>query len=344
LKTGFVTDAFSTLGGLAAVAYGNPNYFREVKNQIFSTSSTRFVDAHSPSDVFLSMVPSFGKLTEKVVEGLEVEYQKDSEFTDYADVELGPTWRSKVKTSFPEEMARAIDSRSTYDENFSSYLESALARTIGNFSQIDQLASNVTAYLNSDLSVSRDLSLIAKVVTNNPLNKLSVPPKDSKVYLDNSVELGLDHRGVEFTKAYLTPSDYFSNVPIPGMVSPGLLPSSIRDSVVQGYEGYPKGFKLESLFNPVGATSIGDVANPDQAISSPDPFMAGSILGAFPEELQADRDIYSISLMGELLNGYTTFNPSDMSNGELLDESQTSGMPLGEGIPGFLKDFTKAYG
>lgn len=344
MKTGFITDAFSTLGGLAAVAYGNPNYFREVKDQIFSSSATRFVDAHTPSDVFTSMVPSFGKITERVVSGLELEYGKDEEFTDYVDVELGPLWRDSIKSSFPIEFSRSLEGASTYDETLSSYLESSLSRVLRGFTEIENLTSSVLSHLNSDTALTKDLALISKVVTNNPQGKVSVPPKDSKVFLENSVELGSDYKGVEFAKAYLTPADYFSNVPIPGMTAPGMLPTDIKSSILQGYSGYPTGSKLESLFNPAGSVSIGDIKDPGAAMAPADTFMAASILGTFPKELQADRDIYSISLMGEQLNGYTTFDPSTMSNGELIDESLAPDMPLGEGVPGFLKDFIKTYG
>lgn len=344
LKTTFVTDSYSTLAGLASVAYGNPNYFREVKNQIYSTSPTKFVNTQSPSDVFSSMVPSFGKLTENIIDYLEDEYDKDGDFSDYVDITMGARWREEFKQFFSLELLRSMDNRSTYNENLSSYILYSLKQIMGDFEGAQDLALNIVLHLKSETAGGNDLSLITRTISNNPQNKISVPPKDARISLETGVELGLDHRGVEFIKGYLTPADYFANIPIPGMKTTSILPVNIRDSVIQGYTDYPVNSRLESLFNPSGAVSIEDISNPNEAIASTDPFMANSVLGTLPSELQADRDVYGISLMGELINGYTTFDPGTMSNGDLVDKALTPSTPPGSKLPGLLQEFVKAYG
>lgn len=281
---------------------------------------------------------------EEILDYLDDEYDKNESFSDYIDVTMGPAWRDEFRNLFPLELLRSMDDRSTYDETFTSYILHSFDRVMGDFEGTQSLVSDIVSYLESNMAAGEDLPLVIKTVTNNPQNKISLPPKDAKISLEDGVELGLDHRGVEFTKGYLTPEDYFADIPIPGMKTTSVLPVNIRDSVVQGYIDYPLDSRLESLFNPAGAMSVENISDPNVAIASADPFMASSVLGALPSELQADRDIYGISLMGELMNGYTTFDPATMSNGDLVDETLTPNTPSGSGLPGLLQEFVKAYG
>jgi hypothetical protein len=189
------------------------------------------------------------------------------------------------------------------------------------------------------------MALMTRVVSNNPQTKLSTPPLNSRIDLQNSLDLGSDYRGVEFTTGYITPQDYWNDVAYPGLSSGGT-PVTLRDSINQGYVGYPSRTPLEALFNPVGAQSVPEdgifIENTSPTNSS------ASYLNQFPDELQADRDVYSISLMGERLNGYTTFDPTTMSNGDLLDQSQVpqfeeeNSDPQG-GLTSSARNFTTAF-
>jgi hypothetical protein len=193
--------------------------------------------------------------------------------------------------------------------------------------------------------VGPDVPLLARIVSNNPQTKLSVPPLDSRIDLESTADLGSDYRGVEFAVGYLTPQDYWNDVAYPGLTS-AVVPTALRDSIIQGYVGYSTSTPLESLFNPVGAQSVVDTGLPVESTSPTN--SPASYLSQFPEQLQADRDVYSISLMGEALNGYTSFDPATMSNGDLIDQSQVpqfeeqNADPMG-GLTASARTFTTAF-
>lgn len=345
LKTGYITDSFSTLGGLASVAYGDPEYFREVQNQIYSGSPTRFLDMHRPSAILSDFFGSPERLVEAIMSGLEDRYQTDSEFSDYVDIELGADWRNTVRYGIGSEFFSVVDSQENYGLTMSDYLGIAFSRVFPGVPNAETLASKVEKDIASVAGVGIDVPLMTRVVSNNPQTKLSVPPLNARVDLDNSVDLGSDYRGVEFTTGYLTPQDYWNDIAFPGLTS-AVIPTTLRDSVNQGYVGYPSSTPLESTFNPVGAQSVTSTGLPVESTSPSN--STGSYLNQFPEPLQADRDVYSISLIGETLNGYTTFDPSSMSNGDLLDQSQVpqfeddNADPLG-GLTSSARTFTTAF-
>ena len=114
MKTGYITDSFSTLGGLASVAYGDPEYFREVQNQIYLGSPTRFLDMHRPSSILADFLGSPERLTEIVMSILEQRYQNKAEFADLVDVYLGADWRNLLRSSIANEFFYTVDSVEAY--------------------------------------------------------------------------------------------------------------------------------------------------------------------------------------------------------------------------------------
>lgn len=344
MKTGFVTDSFSSLGGLAAVAYGDVDYFREVQNQIYESSVSRFTDSLRPSSAFEGFLPNEDYLLDLVIETLQSEYELEGDFTDYVDVVFGPFWEGKVRATFIGDLYEALDSVSNYGLTLSDYVALSLETSIfkqvpasvlsgSTFSLNDEtltlqeLKEHVTKIvvgsLRSDPVIGRDLDFVVRLIANNPQTKVSVPPPDSIVKLNTSVDLGLDYRGIEFVSAYLPPKDYYSNVAYPGFVGPTSLPVNFRDSVIQGYIGYPSGTPLELVFNPVGAESVRDMdlVSPASLLAPTDPFSTGSVLGELPSLSQSDRDVYDISLIGPRMNGFLSFDPGTMSNGDYIDSS-----------------------
>ncbi len=330
MKTGFVTDSFSSLGGLAAVAYGDVDYFREVQNQIYGSSVSRFTDPLRPSSSFEGAMPSEDYFVSLVLSALEEEYDLDEEFTDFVDVTLGPFWKEIVGPAFESEFRLAFDSLSNYGLTFSDYVASSINTSVFKNSQdprILELAEEVTRAVvkavKADPVIGRDIDFVAGLSANNPQTKISVPPPDSVIKLDTSVDLGLDYRGLEFVSSYLTPKEYYSNVAYPGFTGSTSLPVNFRDSVTQGYIGYPSGLPLELVFNPVGAESVRslDVTSPTSLLAPTDPFSAGSVLGDLPSLSQSDRDVYDISLIGPRMNGFLSFDPATMSNGDYIDAS-----------------------
>lgn len=340
MKTGYITDNFSTLGGLASVAYGDPEYFREVQNQVYSQSPSRFLDLQRPSDVLESFFGSRKVLTDLIMDALETQYSDNPEFTDYVDVRYGPNWRQSVATGAERSFFGNVDSVEGYGLSLSDYVGFVVEGLFGAGSVADALTSAVCDRVTEEPLRGEDAKLMTRLVSNNPQTKLSVPPLNSRVDLDNSVELGYDYRGVDIPTGYITPTDYWNDVAYPGMTG-SAMEDSVRDSVVNGYTGYLSSTPLESLYNPSGALSVSDTA-----VNSP---YSSSLLSQFPDNPQADSNVFSISLIGERLNGFTTFDPATMSNGDLLDTSQVPNFeednadPQGGLIPSARKDFSPAF-
>jgi hypothetical protein len=349
LKTAYLTDSFSTLGGLGSVAYGDPEYFREVQNQVYAQSPTRFADIQRPSDVFESLALSGDKFTRLVGEILEAEYAQDKEFTDYVDVAYGPGWRDSILVRFYNLFQQSLDSTSTYEVSLSDYVGRVVRTLLPSYQNAEQLTRDVITSLATDPFSPAGANLASKIISNNPQTKLSTPPSNAKIPLESSVDLGLDYRGVSFATGYSTLEDYWSDVPYPGVTSVNLIPATFRESILNGYVGYASETPLEVVYNPIGADSIRsfNLSSPE-ALNFSDPFGGGSVLAQLPVSLQGDADIYSISLIGETLNGYTTFDPGTMSNGDAIDlslipdfEGQNAD-PDG-GLPGLSRTFASPF-
>ena len=344
MRTSYVTDSFSTLGGLASVAYGDPEYFREVQNQIFAQSPTRFIDLQRPSDAFEGLVGSISGFIDLVMEVLEAEYKKSEGFTDYADVYLGPDWRVKIRSLFQEKFTLFLDSVSDYELTLSGYIGLVVNAIIPETVLAETLTTTITAGLVSDSIIGKDVAFFAKLVANNPQTKLSVPPPSTKVALNNSVDLGLDYRGVEIVSGYLSPQDYWGGIAYPGATATSSIPVNFRPSISQGYFGYLSSPLLENIYNPAGSISLRDSENETYAL----PQFGSSVINAFPRELQVDQEVYAISLIGEKLNGYTSFIPSQMSNGDLIDPALVTDFDRANsdsqgGLNPMARNFTPAF-
>lgn len=338
MKTGYVTDSFSTLGGLASVAYGDPEYFREVQNQIYAQSPTRFLDSQRPSDIFSSFVSSRSRLSEIFLDSLNLQYSIDPGFANYVDITFGPTWREELVRRIDSAFFEVLDSEENYGLSFRDYVGLAVSRFILNQDISAGVTDSIYQRATQDHLIGPDISLMSRVVSNNPQTKLSVPPLNSRVDLSNTVDLGYDFRGVSVPTGYISPQDYWTDIAIPGLTTSSL-PPDIQDYISDGYVGYLSKTPLEGLYNPVGALSVSDA--PGVATSAFE-------YDRFADELQGDRDVFSISLMGERLNGYTTFDPATMSNGDLLDTSQVPNFeednrdPQG-GLNPAARNFTPAF-
>lgn len=340
MKTGYITDDFSTLAGLASVAYGDPEYFREVQNQIYSSSPTKFLDTQRPSDIFESFFETKEFFISIVLKSLEAQYSTSSSFVDYIDIELGANWKEVITYRLKDSFFNALDSVQNYGLTLSDYVKFAVSVSLPEFANSNELVVAIVNTISEEPKVGSDAKLISRLVSNNPQTKVSVPPSNSRIDLESSVDLGSDYRGVDFSAGYISPQEYWNNVAFPGLTST-IVPTNLKNSVIAGYTGYLSSTPLEALYNPVGALSVSSVPSGGSAPIS-------SILSQFPENLQADNEVYAISLMGEKLNGYTTFDPQTMSNGDLLDPSLTPTYeednkdPQG-GLPPAARPFTPAF-
>ena len=350
MKIGYITDDFSTLAGLASVAYGSVDSFREVQNQIINSSPTKVFDAQLPSDIFQSFLISEDYFNEVVMDSLLEEYSNNEEFADYVDEELGVNWVTKTKTSLLKDLYLEINSFSGYGNGLEGYLSSSLKYLFPGYTDIQDLSRGIISSIMSDPALGDDIKLISSVVANNPHTKISTPPKNTTVPLLESIDLDKDFRGVSFVTGYLTPQDYFSEVAYPGFENASSIPSTFKDSVLDGYVGYPSNISLETIFNPSGAESLRDIPTAIASVlSDSDIWNAASVLGQLsdiPGLDKGDTDIYEISLIGPRVNNLLTFDPATMSNGDYFD---TSALPKilnvdkEDGVPMSSRNFSNTF-
>jgi len=347
LKTAYLTDEFSTLGGLGAVAYRDPEYFREVQNQVYQQSPTRFVDSQRPSDIFESFTANKKTTTGRVISLLEQEYQLDGEFTDYVDTKIGPRWKQVVTQRFYPTLQTRLNSNSSYGASLLGNLLDTLSIIFPGFLFVENLAQKIAEDLDKIPTSSVNASLATAFASNNPQTKPATPPPNSKIALDNSTGLGADPRGVDFATGYSTLEDYWGNIPYPGMTGPLVIPATLRDSILGGLQGYLSENPLEAMYNPIGAGSITSAGlSSGNSINFSDPNGSGFVLGQIPFPNQEIGDAYSISLMGEVLNGYKTFDPKTMSNGDGIDPQFTSPFENPDsdgGLPALSRAFNTTY-
>ena len=237
MKTAYLTDNFSTLGGLASVAYRDPEFFREVKNQIYFQSPTQFIDSQRPSDVFESFLGNKKTITEKILGVLENDYATDGKLTDYLDINVGPDWRQIFTQRFYPALQNQLDSVSTYNVPLSQHISSVFEIIFPGLADGDLVSRSVEELEKINTSTT-GAKLAGVLVGNNPQTKLSIPPPDSKIPLDSNVNLGLDYRGVNFATGYSTLEDYWENIPYPGMSSPSIIPATFKESILDGLVGY----------------------------------------------------------------------------------------------------------
>lgn len=372
MATNYLTNQFSSLSGLASVAYGSPNYFREVQNQIFQNSITYFLDLHRPSGLIEDFFYSDELLKEYLLVSLEEVYDTNQEFQDFIDIYVGPLWKEVFIDNLLINFKSEYDTNSNYSLTFEKYLELGIKKTLLQYSApeafqeiippeplyiieagvqkspratgigklkslnyssdfdeildmnegvIDDQVSAISAEIKSDPYLGVDFPKISSFLNNNPQTKIAQVKPDVIIPLRESIDLGKDFKGVEFEKGYLSPQDYFINVSYPkaGNIS-RQLPATFKDSIRQGYVGYPTTQPLEQIYNPVGSIGAGDINLDDLT----QPSFSNSVLGSLndiPSITPTEEDVYSISLIGPTINGYTSFNPQTQSNGDLIDSS-----------------------
>jgi len=351
LKTGYITDDFSTLSGLASVAYGNTDLFREVQNQIINNSPTKVFDSQRPSDVFQSFLVSKDYFFELITSSLLNQYQQNEFFADYIDEIFGADWAIKFSEDLSKEFFLEIDADSQYGKGIEDFLSKAFNRLFVGYEDIPSLVEEVVFSIDSDHMLTSDVSFITKIAANNPKNKISIPPSNTTISLSQNIDLDKDHRGISFATGYISPQSYYSDIAYPGFESTSsTTPVTFKDSVLDGYVGYPANILLESIFNPSGAESLRDIPSAITSIlSGSDIWNSTSVLGDLaniPGLSQSDRDIYEISLIGPRINNFLTFDPSTMSNGDYFDVSNLPKIlnsDKEDGLPMSSRNFSNTF-
>lgn len=286
-KNNFLTDNLSTVGGLAAIAYGSSAYFQTVTDQVRQNSSTRELDYQLPSNALLDYTGTDKFVYDIFYAAVEEEYNSGTTLTDFVDINT--SGEKEFSEKLLEVFLYNINRLSDYQDNYSSLVEEAIEETIYCFDgetdleiDIDSLSQKIhSGFLNSEY-LGRDIAKVVTLLIRNPKTKIASAPPDSIVSLYASPKQDKDFRGVDMYCGYLTKSQYYGNI---GYIEKD---GSIRKSVSEGYVGYPAVTLIgESLYN---SDSSENISLRDLSYSSESPFDSGVRFSA------TERRIYSINL------------------------------------------------
>lgn len=328
----YLTDSWSTVSGLAAVAYGSPDRYPEVANQVRRRSAVGFLGPTPPSEVIGSRM-TLADMTA----ALETEYGRGAEFTRFVDGqgESLTVWAERIYNG----TIQSYNEFATYESSLTDVLE-----YVSNGLGIPLDAQRVKGDLVNRVS---DLDLYSRLASNIPHNKLDKLPAGTRITLDDSTSLDSDASGVGFPTGYLSPSDYFNGVAYPGMGTDGTnLPDNIVKSVTEGYQGYATLQPLDDLLRPglaalMSLADITDVRGINRAVAGLGTIGTLKDLSGLGAMSPADQAMYSVDLSEIVvgINGYTVYDPATDSNGDFIDvslvpdyaaENSDSGLPYSQ--------------
>lgn len=243
----YLTDKFTSVGGLAAVAYGSSTLFNTVADQIKSGSRTRSLDYQLPSNLLLDYLGSEKVLIDIFSSALLKEYNKNSNFTDFIDIHSSLDEFSNKLSKF---FLRTINEKSTYSETSTSILSEAFEKTQRYFSgeDIEIDSQEITFHLIEEFYLfnylGSDIEKVISLAINNPITKVASATPDTIVSLSKTSYQNKNVRGVERNVGTISPQKYYAGEAF------NLEGDSIRNSVLQGRVGYPLVSLLgESLLN-----------------------------------------------------------------------------------------------
>ena len=306
----YLTDSWSTISGLASVAYGSPTRYSEVANQVGRQLATRSLGNMPPSEVL-----SNGLSVNDFVSALTVEYEKGEEFTRHVD--NGNRSVADVAKRLYLNMLAGFDQIATYESSITDVLE----------------------YINAPVNVQRvkdelmakvpDLELFSRLAANMSYGKLDKLPAGTLIDLNENVSLDSDVNGVAFTTGYLTLDQYYNGTAYPGVGSTGNnLPGSFITSLVEGYKGYATLQPLDDLLRPglaalVSLADINDIRGVSRSVSGLGTIDTAKDLSGLGVMSKADQAMYNVDLTKIVvgINGYTVYDPATDSNGDFIDTS-----------------------
>lgn len=306
----YLTDSWSTVSGLAAVAYGSPDRYPEVMNQVRQGSVVSFLGPMPPSTIVGQQLT-----LEEFTNSLQTEYDRGENFTRYVNSQGNSL--TDLSRNYYNKVISAFDEIATYESSLTDAIEYAMGDT-----GIDP--QRVSKTLNSAIP---DLNLFSQMASISPVNKLDKLPASTRIELDSNVSLERDQNGNKLTTGYLTPSDYFGEIAYPGMGSTGdNLPNTLLESIRSGYKGYATLQPLDDLLRPgiadiVSADDIRDFSGVTRSIAglgTEDTVRDLTGLGTMSD---ADLAMYNVDLASIVvdINGYTVYDPLKDSNGDYRD-------------------------
>lgn len=303
----YLTDSWSTISGLASVAYGSPDRYPEVANRVRIGSPVAFLGNTPPSLIIEPWL-------EQLENSLQEQYDLEGDFAEFVDSghkDL-PTLASELR----HRLLKAASESGTYESSLSGLLEYAAA----------ELPLDAKAVATSMLERTADLGLYVRLASFIPYPKLDKLPAGERIELDDRAQLESDYRGVGFPTGYLTPGDYFNGIAYPGMVDQEL-PDSIIKTLTEGYLGYPTLQPLEDVFNPGYASALSlddiqDLRNVSRVVAGLGTLNTLKDLTSVGRMSRSDQAMYSVDLAEIIIerNGYTVFDPNN-SNGDLISQA-----------------------
>lgn len=250
-KNNFLTDKFSTTGGLAAVAYGSSELFYTVADQIRAGSISSPLDDQLPSNLILDFVNTQSVIEDAVKRVLESEYSKMNEFTDFIDIFCGGDLLKYV-SSMTSSLLALVNRVSDYNSSLEGLVEESLEESAKKARIDPELKLDYTGIARATIKefisenyLIEDLNKVMAIAVNNPITKISAAPPDRLVPLNQEGRLGKTYRGVDINVGTTSVENYYS-----GVSSYDVTEGSIQSSVSQGYVGYPLAALLgESLLD-----------------------------------------------------------------------------------------------
>lgn len=306
----YLTDSWSTISGLAAVAYGSPGRYQDVANQVRSKSVLGFLGPTQPSDIVGNVLN-----LDHITSALQSEYGAGEEFTRHVD--SGSKTIQEIASDLYGKILQAYNEFGTYESSLTDALEYVS----------DGLGINNQRVKDNLLTTVPDLELFSRMAANMPTNKLDKLPAGTRIDLDDSVNLDTDHNGVALTTGYLTPAQYWNEVAYPGVGSTSdNLPNTFVTSLTEGYKGYATLQPLDDLLRPglaalVSLADIKDLRNVSRSVSGLGTVSTAKDLTGLGRFSVADEAMYNLDLADIVVerNGYTVYDPLTDSNGDFID-------------------------
>jgi len=304
----YLTDSWSTISNLAAVAYGFADRYPEVANQVRSKSPIRVFGVAAPSEIVKN-----GIELSDLISTLTQEYNEGGEFSRYVDSQYKSV--SDIAEDLYEFISQSYNESSSYEYSLTDAMD-----YVGIPLDSQRVKTNLE-------SLNPDLNLFSRLASSMAHNKLDKLPEGSRIQLDDSIDMAADYRGVSFDTGYLTPDQYFSNIAYPGLSNTSNnIPQTLAKSVQDGYVGYSTTEPLESLSRPdivdtISPSDISGLSKVFRPLSGLGTINTLKDLSGFGALSEADQVMYNVDI-SELvvdINGYTIYDPATDSNGDFID-------------------------
>jgi len=331
----YLTDSWSTISGLASVAYGSPDRYTEVANQVRRKSVTNFLSPITPSEVVENKLN-----LDQFTSALQREYDRGGEFTRF--VESGGKSVSEIASEIYGDVLQAYNEMGTYEVSLSDAVEYST----------EGFGIDSTRFAQDLVDSVSDLGLFSRLASSVPLAKLDKLPAGSRIELDDNTPLDNDQNGISLVSGYLTPAQYFEDIAYPGLGGTAdNLPASLSKSISQGYSGYATLQPLDDLLRPgfaslISSDDIRDISNVSRAIAGLGTLDTIRDLSGLGSMSDADRAMYDIDLDSIIveMNGYTVYDPLK-SNGDFSDPStrpdyNATNSDPGNGLPASTRSRT----